>query len=375
MNRPSITRPSIDAETLMASWQASGALPPEAHGAVVEAVRAAAAEEHPPLHLKILSAVGTLLATLFFLAFLVVADIISLSSGSSLLGWGLAFLAAGIGLSLALPRAAQGIGRDILAQTAFTSMALGKVMTVSGIVLLAGAHTTWVPTAAILAVTIATYPVSASSLDRILSPYAVAASALLEVLGRGSFGRDPSLALAAMFTAATAVAGLLLLVHRVPLALRPIGIAALATMGTIVCILASGRDAGLWANQRPLDPRVIEVVLTLSLVGTIAWAAGGVGKLVRPPLAAATVGVVLLGFAGAPGISFALLVLIIGHALHDMPLRVVGVLALPVFLVLWYYGRDMTFLEKSATLVGSGLLLLAGQAIITRAGWDREEAP
>ncbi|MFG1286455.1 DUF4401 domain-containing protein [Xanthobacter versatilis] len=370
-----MTRPSIDAETLIASWQAAGALPADAQAALVEAVRAAAAEEHPPLHLKILSAVGTLLATLFFLAFLIVADIISLNSGSNLLGWGLAFLSAGVGLSFALPRTAQGIGRDILAQAAFTAMALGKVMSVFGIVLLAGANTPWVPTVAILAVTIATYPVSASSLDRILSPYAVAASALLEILGRGTFGGDPSLALTAFYAVATAVAGLLLLVHRVPLALRPIGIAALATMGTIVCILASGHDAGLWANRRPLDPRLIEGVLTLSLVGTIAWVAGGVGKLAQPPLAAATVGVVLLGFAGAPGIGFALLVLIVGHALHDVPLRVVGVLALPVFLVLWYYGRDMTFLEKSAALVGSGALLLIGQAVITGAGWDREEAP
>ncbi|MFG1370589.1 DUF4401 domain-containing protein [Xanthobacter oligotrophicus] len=370
-----MTRPSIEAETLMAAWRASGTLPPDAHAAVVEAVRAAAAEEHPPLHLKILSAVGTLLATLFFLAFLVVADIISLNSGSNLLGWGLAFLAAGVGLSFALPRTPQGIGRDILAQTAFTATALGKVMSVFGIVSLAGASTPWVPTAAILAVTIATYPVSASSLDRVLSPYAVAASVLLEILGRRTLGGDPTLALTAMFTIATACAGLILLVHRVPLALRPIGIAALATMGTIVGILAAGRDAGLWANQRPLDSRFIEVVLTVSLVGTIAWAAGGIDKLVRPPLAAATAGVVLLGLAGAPGISFALLVLIVGHALHDVPLRVVGVLALPVFLVLWYYGRDMTFLEKSAALVGSGVLLLIGQAVIAGASWDREEAP
>ncbi|MDI4662756.1 DUF4401 domain-containing protein [Xanthobacter autotrophicus] len=370
-----MTRPSIDAATLINAWQASGVLPPDAHAAVVEAVLASAAEERPPLYLKILSAVGTLLATLFFLAFLFVADIISLKSGSSLLGWGLAFLAAGIGLSLVLPRIAEGIGRSVLAQTAFTAMALGKVMSVFGVVLLAGTDTPWVPTAAIAAVTIATYPVSASSLDRVLSPYAVAASALAEILGRSTFNTDPSLLLAAFYGMATAVAGLLILVHRVPLALRPIGIAALAAMGTIVCILASGHDAGLWANRHPLDPRPIETILTLSLIGTLAWVAGGVGRLAEPPLAAAAAGIVLLGLAGAPGVSFALLVLIVGHALHDVPLRVVGVLALPVFLVLWYYGRDLSFLEKSATLVGSGLLLLGGQFVIARAGWDREETP
>lgn len=369
-----MTRPAIDAETLVAAWKASGALAPGTEAAVVAAIRADAAEERPPLHLKILAAVGTFLATVFFLAFLAVADLISLNSGSGLLSWGLAFIATGIALSLALPRAPAGMRRDALAQTAFTALALGKVMSVAGILFLVGTDRPWVPTAAILAVTAITYPVSATSLDRVLSPFAAGVAALLEILSRRSFGIDPSLALAALFALATGIAGFLLLSHRVPLALRPIGTAALALMGTIVCILAAGQDAGAWANGRPLDSRPVEAVLTLALIGVIGWAAGGLTRLARPALLAATAGAVLLGVAGAPGISFALLVLILGHALHDVPLRVAGVLALPMFLVLWYYGRDMTFLEKSATLVGSGLLLLAGQAVIIRAGWDREDA-
>lgn len=368
-----MSHPTVNAETLLAAWQASGALAPDAATRVGTAIQADAAQDRPPLHLKILSAVGTLLATGFFFAFLAVADLISFDSGSNVLSWGVAFLAVGIGLTLALPRAAAGIGREVLGQVAFTAMALGKVMSVAGIILLDHGNTHWLPTAAILAVTLATYPVSGSSLDRTLSPYAVAVAALVEILHRG--GAAPSLAVTALFTAATVVAGLLLLSRRAPLALRPVGIAALGAMGTIVSILASGVDVGLWASRAPLDPRLIEAVLTLSLVGAIAWAAGGIDRLSRPALAAATAGVVLLGLAGTPGIGFALLVLIVGHALHDVPLRVVGILALPVFLVLWYYGRDLTLLEKSATLVGSGALLLAGRLVMARAGWDRETAP
>ncbi|MFG1301571.1 DUF4401 domain-containing protein [Xanthobacter sp. V3C-3] len=375
MKHQMTTRPSIDAATLLSAWRASGTLEPEAEAAVVTALRADAREEHPPLHLKILTAVGTLLATAFFLSFLVVADLISFRDGGGVLAWGLAFIAAGIVLSLALPRVPAGLGRDALAQTAFTALALGKVMTVAGVILLAGEDRPWVPTAAILAVTALTYPVSATSLDRVLSPYAAGVAAIVEILARRSYGIDPGLALTALFTLATAIAGLLLLSHRVPLALRPIGTAALALMGTIVCILAAGQDAGAWASGRPMDPRPVEAVLTIALVGVIGWAAGGLDRLARPPLLAAAAGAVLLGLAGAPGISFAMLVLIVGHALHDTPLRVAGILALPAFLVLWYYGRDMTFLEKSATLVGSGVLLLAGQALIARAGWDREETP
>ncbi|MFS8038932.1 DUF4401 domain-containing protein [Xanthobacter sp. AM11] len=370
-----MTRPTIDAGTLVAAWTASGALPQGTEAAVVAALRADAAEERPPLHLKILAAVGTFVATVFFLTFLVIADLISFDSGGNLLGWGLAFIAAGIVLSLALPRARAGMGRDVLAQTGFTALALGKVMSVAGLIILAGADSPWVPTLAILAVTILTYPVSATSLDRVLSPYAAGVAAMLEILLRRNSGTDPSLAIAALFTLAAGIAGLLLLSHRVPLALRPIGTAALALMGTIVCVLAAGQDAGAWASGRPLDARPVEAVLTIALIGVIGWAAGGLDRLARPPLLAAAAGAILLAFVGAPGISFALLVLIVGHALHDVALRVAGILALPVFLVLWYYGRDMTFLEKSATLVGSGLLLLAGQVLIARAGWDREDMP
>lgn len=372
-----MTRPSIEAGTLLAAWTASGALPHGAQAAVVAAIRADAAVERPPLHLKILAAVGTVLATAFFFAFIVIADLISFDSGGNLLAWGLAFVAAGIALSVSRSRVPAGMGRDVLAQTAFTALALGKVISVFGIIILVGRDTPWAPTMAILAVTILTYPVTAASLDRVLSPYAAGVAAMLEILLRPNFGADPSLAVAALFTLAAGIAGLLLLSHRVPLALRPIGTAALALMGTIVCILAAGQDAGAWAwaNGKLMDPRPVEAVLTLALIGVIGWVAGGLDRLAQPPLLAAVAGTILFGLAGAPGISFALLVLIIGHALHDVPLRVAGILALPVFLVLWYYGREMTFLEKSATLVGSGLLLLAGQAVIAHFGWDREETP
>lgn len=368
-----MTRPSIEAATLLATWRDAGEVSAADEPAVVDAVLALAAEDEPPLHLKILSAVGTAFATAFFLAFLVVARLISFDGGPGLVGWGVTFLAAGIALSLAARGPAAGLGRDLLAQTAFAATAIGKIAVVAGIVRLAGVEVPWVPTAALAAVTVASYPVSGSSLDRLLSPYAVAVSALFEILGRRGSGIDPSLGLFLFQATATVVAGALLLPDRIPAALRPIGSAALAAMGTVVCLIATGHDAGAWVNDRPIDPRPIEALATLALIVTIAWAAGGVRALARPPLAAAIVGAGLIGIAGAPGILFALCVLILGHARHDVALRVIGILALPGFLALWYWGRDMTLLEKSATLVGSGLALIAGRLALARFGWDREE--
>jgi hypothetical protein len=367
-----MTRPSIDAATLLSLWRESGEIAPESEPAVVRAIVALDAEREPPLHLKILSAVGTAAATAFFLAFLVVARLISFDQGTGLLGWGVIFLVVGIALSLALGRTAVGLGRDVLGQVAFAAIAIGKVAAVAGVVWFVGIKMPWVVPTALAVVTVVTYPVSGSSLDRLLSPYAVAVSALFEILGRRS-GLDPSLALFGFQLAMTVIAGVFLLAPRLPPALRPLGTAALAAMGTVVSILAAGHDAGAWMNGRPIDPRPIEALLTLALVGTIVWAAGGMRSLTRPPVAAAIVGVVLLGFVGAPGILFALGVLIIGHARYDVALRVVGILALPGFLALWYWGRDMTLIEKSGALVGSGLLLLAARAVLAKFGWDREE--
>ncbi|MDK9697683.1 MAG: DUF4401 domain-containing protein [Siculibacillus sp.] len=367
------TRASIDAVTLLTAWRRAGLLTAEETPVVAEAMAATTRDAEPPLHLKILSGIGTFFATIFFAGFLAMADLISFKSGAGTLGWGVALLAAGIGLSFVLKGRSPGLGRDFLAQATFAAMAVGKVLCVAGAILIFGERTPWVATITLFLVTVATYPVSGASLDRVLSPYAVAASALFELMERGS-GGEVTLSLTLFHAVATGLAGGLLLSHRRPDVLRPIGLAALGAMGTVVCILASGHDFGIWMSRRPIDPRPIEAMLTLSLVGTIVWAAGGVDRLARPPLAAAAVGAVLLGFAGAPGIVFALMLLVAGHALHDVPMRVVGILALPAFLVLWYYGRDMTFLEKSVTLVGSGALLLAARGWMRFAGWDREDA-
>ncbi|WP_333825031.1 DUF4401 domain-containing protein [Pinisolibacter sp.] len=368
-------RPSIDAVTLLASWRRAGLVTAEETPGLASALHAAALDPDPPIYLKILAAVGTALATVFFLGFLFLADLISLKSGTGLVAWGTAFLVSGIAMSMALGKAPPGLGRDFFAQSAFAALAVGKVLVVAGAIQIFGERTPWIPTIALAIVTVATYPVSGSSLDRVLSPYAVAATALMELLGRGNFGAGASVGLAVFHAVATAVAGALLLSHRVPQVLRPIGLAALGAMGTVVCIVASGHSFGFWASRAPLDMRPVEVMLVLSLVGTIAWAAGGFDRLAREPLTMATIGVVALGFAGAPGILFALILLTVGHALHDTPMRVVGILALPAFLVLWYYGKDMTFLVKSATLVGSGALLLAARGFMRLRGWDRENSP
>lgn len=366
---------SIAAGALVAEWRTAALTTAPEEEAIVAFLRERAAAGEPTLAVKILSAVGTTFATTFFLAFLGVSRLIDFTSPGNLVGWGIVAIAGGIVASATLRRMAVGVGRELTAQATFTAMAIGKVLIVAGVVTWGhGAIQWWTVTAALAAVTVATYPVSGSSLDRLLSPYAVIASALFDILETRVAGAATGATLTVFFVGLTAIAGGLLLPMRAPPVLRPIGLAALAGMGTIVAVIASGHDFGIWAGGAAIDPRGIEAVLTAALAGLIVWAAGGPAAARREGVVAAVVGAIALGFIGAPGIVYALGLLVLGHAHHDRPLRVVGILALPAFVVLWYYGRDMTFLAKSAALVGSGLVLLAARGFMAWRGLDRREA-
>ena len=66
--------PSIGAVDLLRSWRDAGLVAREDLPEIAEAIATAAASDEPPLHLKILAGVGTLVGTLFFLGFLAAAD-------------------------------------------------------------------------------------------------------------------------------------------------------------------------------------------------------------------------------------------------------------------------------------------------------------
>lgn len=98
--------------------------------------------------------------------------------------------------------------------------------------------------------------------------------------------------------------------------------------------------------------------LPVLALGALLWRARSIPGSLRlsAPLALA---VASLGWMGAPGVSMALLWLILGYALTQRTLLVFGVLALLAYLGRFYYQLDSTLLHKSLMLGLTGAWLLA----------------
>jgi len=97
--------------------------------------------------------------------------------------------------------------------------------------------------------------------------------------------------------------------------------------------------------------------LPVAALAAMLWRAPALPFALRvgAPLALA---VASIGWMGAPGVSMAVLWLVLGHALARRGLLAFGVLALVAYLARFYYQLDSTLLQKSLMLGATGAWLL-----------------
>lgn len=114
--------------------------------------------------------------------------------------------------------------------------------------------------------------------------------------------------------------------------------------------------------------------LPVLALGALLWRVRRLPDSLRlgAPLALA---VASLGWMGAPGVSMALLWLILGYALTQRALLVFGVLALLAYLGRFYYQLDSTLLHKSLMLGVTGAWLLASWYVLGRVAGVQPESP
>lgn len=150
---------------------------------------------------------------------------------------------------------------------------------------------------------------------------------------------------------------------------------ALAFLAQIIVWHIPAPSLGLVAEAWRHQPSIVIVWLACAALPVVAlaavlWRKPATRLMLRvgAPLALA---VATVGWMGAPGVSLALLWLIIGFALMHRSLMVFGVLALLAYLARFYYQLDTTLLHKSFVLGATGAWLLAwawGLARASRVG-------
>ena len=109
--------------------------------------------------------------------------------------------------------------------------------------------------------------------------------------------------------------------------------------------------------------------VTLIFVVVKLLAREGVAATSRPgvaALAAATL-IALLSFK-APGIGLTLIILLVGYAHGNRVLAGLGIFSMLAYLSHYYYILDISLLQKSMLLMGSGIILLAARVALKR-GW------
>jgi uncharacterized membrane protein len=111
--------------------------------------------------------------------------------------------------------------------------------------------------------------------------------------------------------------------------------------------------------------------------GEALWLVGKVG-VVRgtSPCVAVVAGALALALVsvGVPGLSAALLILLIGFATSQRLLTGLGTLALLAALARFYYALSATLLVKSAILLATAAVLLACSAVLHHAGKEADRA-
>ncbi len=326
-------------------------------------------EQEIPLYIRALIGVGAFIASFCFIGFLVAADIIDIDQEDGMIVWGVLFAGLAIGLQQ-IAGETHDARHSFFMQSSFTAMAVGKTLFVIGFA--EGMDSGWGVSIATLIVTVLTYHIYRMSIDRFLSSFACLFSVLLNILWDHDAGGARAVLFNGFFLMQMACAALLLTHGKIKSDYIPLSYAFAFSLCTSILFLASHAKFGYWREEELIHPAFINIMLALALVALIGWAAGSMAKLQDKALLLASSASILLGVISAPGIILSIGLMILGYAKHEKLLMILGGLLMPVFLFLYYYNLDISLMQKSAILAGSGVLLLAGRGYLKYKGWDRE---
>ena len=325
-------------------------------------------EKELPLYLRALVGIGAVITSLCLIG--LVALGLEINSEEGFIVSGLIF----VGMAILLQkRGGDGgtVWNSFLLQSSFAFMATGKSLFVFGVGL--AFESGWAVTAALLFLTAATYHIYRMSVDRFLSSFAVFFSILVNSLWGEEFAGSKELLFNGIMLLQVILAAVLICNAKVKRDYAPIKYGLLFSLSAAALFLASHTEFGYWQEPEAVRPVFVNLLFTASLIASIAWIAGGVTKLTTEPLILAALGAVALGAISVPGVVLSIILMVLGYAKHERIMTTMGALLVPVFLFFYYYNLDVSLLQKSGVLVGSGIALLAGRFYLSFRKWDRGE--
>lgn len=330
-------------------------------------------ERELPIYLRALAGFGAFIASICFIAFLGITEIIDFDSKGAMALWGAVFIAN----ALVFQRNTgdgNTVRHSFMMQTSFASMAVGKIFFVIG--LESFFQSSWGVPIAIFIITAVTYNVYRMSIDRFLSVL----SALISVLTVLLFDNDQlinglknsrEITFNIFFLCQLVGAGIFFTHGKIKRAYIPMAYAFAASLCASVLFVVEQNSFRYWGGGEVIGSISINAMLVVALVALICWASGGFEKLKKEPVILASCGAVLLGIISVPGIILSIGGMVLGYAKHEKILMHASALLMPVFLIYYYYNLDVSLLEKSGILVGSGIVLLAGRFYLKFKDWDK----
>ncbi|WP_085899388.1 DUF4401 domain-containing protein [Kiloniella majae] len=328
-------------------------------------------EQNPdiPVYLKILSGIGAFIASICFIGFLVLIEVISFNNTVGALTTGVLFIAGAIGL-YTVTYDDNTTGKNFFLQVSFALMGTGKFLFIFATVEWFGESLLVIALSSFL-ITALTYPFYRLHVERFMSSCGVLIVMLLNILWEDHLILPTDIAFNLFMLIQLVASGCLLLSPRIPAFFQPLSQALIVSLAISVLFLSSYNEFDYLGNHLFISPFISNILLALALTLLIIWAAGGKEYIKREPVIAGIIGSVFLAILSAPGILLSLGLMIFGYARHDRLFTLFGFLLLPVFLWLYYYNLDITLLEKSIVLVASGGIMIAGKFYLKLRGWDR----
>lgn len=306
-----------------------------------------------PLYMRALVGIGAFIASICLIG--LVALGFSVDENEDFLIIGLVFMGLAIGL-LRFSGDGATVGQSFTMQSSFAFMAAGKAQIIFASAMMF--ESGWAATLAALAVTVGSYHLYRMSVDRFLSSFAVLFSIHLNIVFVEDLPAPTEIFFNLFVLCEVLVAAVLTWSGKIGRDFVPVKYALFCSLCVAALFLVSRFEFAYAMEEEVISPLFMSLLFTAALLASIAWVAGGVQKLKSEALSLACLGSLLLGVIAAPGITLAILLMVLGYGKHEKIMVAMGALLLPLFLYHYYYNLDVSLLQKSGVLVGSGALLL-----------------